>query len=126
MRFADAVRASVLLRKQEQRATVDELLGSELDETLGPERRLDFLQMSITCSTPRDEHPFASEFCIATYTGEFVDAMTGLEHCMKDCKHRLDTGQVKQKKRICGLVNWKKMTGVHNNQTCNYFPHMNT
>ena len=98
MRFADAVRASVLLRKQEQRASVDELLGSELDETLGPERRLDFLQMSITCSTPRDEHPFASEFCKATYAGEFVAAMAGLEHCMNDCKHSLEPRQVKQKK----------------------------
>ena len=42
MRFADAVRASVLLRKQEQRATVDELLGSELDETIGPEHITEF------------------------------------------------------------------------------------
>ena len=29
MRFADAVRASVLLRKQEQRATIDETIGPE-------------------------------------------------------------------------------------------------
>ena len=42
MRFADAVRASVLLRKQEQRATVDELLGSELYEPIGPEHITEF------------------------------------------------------------------------------------
>ena len=42
MRFTDAVRASVFLRKQEQRATVDELLGSELDETIGPEHITEF------------------------------------------------------------------------------------
>ena len=32
----------MLLRKQEQRATVDELLGSELDETIGPEHITEF------------------------------------------------------------------------------------
>ena len=43
MRFTDAVQASVLLRKQERRATVDELLGSELDETIGPEHITEFV-----------------------------------------------------------------------------------
>ena len=43
MRFTDAVQASVLLRKQERRATVDELLGPELDETIGPEHITEFV-----------------------------------------------------------------------------------
>ena len=43
MRFTDAVQASVLLRKQDWRATVDELLGSELDETISPEHVTEFV-----------------------------------------------------------------------------------
>ena len=47
MRFTDAVQASVLLRKQERRATVDELLGSELDDTIGPEHITEFVAVLV-------------------------------------------------------------------------------
>ena len=51
MRFTDAVRASVLLRKQERRATVDDLLGSELDGTLGSEHITEFVAVFVAIAS---------------------------------------------------------------------------
>ena len=51
MRFTDAVRASLLLRKQERKATVDELLGSELDGTLGSEHITEFVAVFVAIAS---------------------------------------------------------------------------
>ena len=51
MRFTDAVQASVLLRKQERRATVDDLLGPELDGTLGSEHITEFVAVLIAIAS---------------------------------------------------------------------------
>ena len=51
MRFTDAVQASVLLRKQERKATVDDLLGSELDGTLGSEHITEFVAVFVAIAS---------------------------------------------------------------------------